>query len=341
MNNESLMKAFTVVTYPVVMSENYLKERVDDCAEKIVRRSHKSKTAIKIDIIKEFYCRYIQPEEYMRWEFENKSLKERCAYWPDRIAVRKMKSPQNNVLSGNKYDRYLLFKDFVKRDLIFVEHDADWKVVAAFQEKHSPFVAKPYNGSKGRGIMLVDEHNLKEFEHELRSSKEGYVLEERIIQGEELARFHPQSVNTIRFASMMDKEHHRVNAFALLRTGAGESFVDNVGAGGVAALIDTNTGIIISDGICGDKHYQAHPDTGIVFKGSVIPAWDELLKIADAVHGMYPKQKVFGFDFAWTAKGWDIVELNPAPSFATYQAIIGRGIKEMAKEAGFSMEPPK
>lgn len=337
--DEKRMRLFTRLTFPFVKRDEAFFGELKSYAEIVEARVPDGKfSGIMLDMLNEYYIRYVIPDEYVRWGFEKKDSGERGTYWTGQEVVRQLSSSKNNIMPKDKYGRFLLFQDYVKRDVICVKHDDDPAAADAFLEKHGKFVAKPLVGTKGHGIMVVDQNNMDEFKERLASSRGGYILEEMILQGEELARFHPKSVNTIRFASMMDKEHHRLNAFALLRTGAGESFVDNVGAGGVAALIDTNTGIIISDGICGDKHYQAHPDTGVVFKGSVIPAWDELLKLADDVHGRYTKQKVMGFDFAWTIRGWDIVEINPAPSFSTFQAITGKGIRAKVKEAGIDVD---
>ncbi len=336
--NEKMMKMFTRMTYPIVKRDDPFYQKLKSSAQIIEDRVPDSKLSeIMIDILNEYYIRYVLPDEYVRWEFEKKSSEERSTYWTGQEVVRQLTSPRYNIMPKDKYGRFLLFQDFVKRDVICVRIEDDLTVVDEFLDKHGRIVAKPLIGTKGHGIMVVDRNNVDQFKEHFATLK-GYILEEMIIQGEELAKYHPESVNTIRFASMMDKDHHRINAFALLRTGAGDSFVDNVGAGGVAALIDTDTGIICSEGICGEKRYTAHPDTGAVFKGSVIPAWDELLKLADDVHYRYVKQKVMGFDFAWTIKGWDIIEINPAPSFSTFQAITGKGIRSKVKEAGIDVD---
>ncbi len=337
--NETMMKMFTRMTYPFVKNDDPFYTNLKANAQIVEDRMHDGKLSkIMMDMLNEYYVRYVLPDEYVRWEFEKKGPEERSTYWTGVEVVRQLSSARYNIMPKDKYGRFLLFQDFVKRDVICVRKGDDPTAVDDFLKKHDKIVVKPLIGTKGHGIEVVDKENVEQFKKHLLSSRGGYILEEMIIQGEELAKYHPESVNTIRFVSMMDQNHKRVTAFALLRTGAGDSFVDNVGSGGVAALIDVNTGIICSEGICGEKRYTAHPDTGVVFKDSVIPAWDELLKLADDVHYRYVDQKVMGFDFAWTIRGWDIIEINPAPSFSTFQAITGKGIRARVKEAGIDVD---
>ncbi|MCR5450829.1 MAG: hypothetical protein K6F23_15690 [Solobacterium sp.] len=294
-----------------------------------------SRQGLRMDILKEYYAYDITPEEYMKFGFAGKNDAERRTFCPGYRNVRAAKTAQNSVWPENKYERYLMIKDYVKRDVVYIRNDENMEQnVKAFAEKYSRFVGKPVSGSKGHGIISVNADDTTLLEEKIRSSKNGYMLEEMIIQADALARFHPGSVNTIRFVSAADKNGEIRHLFALLRTGRGGSFVDNIGSGGMAAAIDLQNGVVYTDGINGDMYYKAHPDTGVVFRGAVIPEWKELLNIVDQVHSKYSSQKMMGFDFAYSDKGWDIVEINPAPSVRSFQAISGEGMMPVLKEIG-------
>ena len=62
------------------------------------------------------------------------------------------------------------------------------------------------------------------------------MAEELIIQHEATAHFHPQSLNTVRFPTIRQDDGVKL-WYPFLRMGKGESFVDNISSGGVAALV--------------------------------------------------------------------------------------------------------
>ena len=115
------------------------------------------------------------------------------------------------------------------------------------------------------------------------------ILESLIDQGQELAAFHANSVNTVRMVTCMNKKGEFYYLFALLRVGQGGSIVDNVGSGGLVSMIDLETGNVCSDAFCRTKYYELHPDTKVRFKGTKIPEWDKLLEIAKQLHTSQPR----------------------------------------------------
>ncbi|MDO4459121.1 MAG: sugar-transfer associated ATP-grasp domain-containing protein [Clostridia bacterium] len=161
------------------------------------------------------------------------------------------------------------------------------------------------------------------------------ILEDFIIQGEEMAVFHPQSINTCRFVSYIGNDGEAHPLFSTIRTGVGDSIVDNVGSGGITALVDIDTGIICTDGMRGINWYEKHPDSGVVFKGYQLPDWNELRAFIKSAHETRPQQKLLGWDMAWTVNnGWDVVEINPAPAFSSYQRLTGKGIRKYISSIG-------
>ena len=77
--------------------------------------------------------------------------------------------------------------------------------------------------------------------------------------------------------------------------------------------------------------FDRHPDTNVSFSGVQIPMWSELCSLVKQIHLEHKGQMVFGFDMAWTDKGWDLVEVNPAPSLNSYQELTGEGIRHYLK----------
>ena len=295
-----------------------------------------SNWSLKQAMIQSFIKDYYQPYEYRCFDFWGKSREYRSNFISDEEVLNLFRRDnQVNKLPRNKYERYRLFQDLYKRDIIDIKFDGtedEEKKYNKFRSMHSEAICKPVKGNKGIGVRKVDLASCTI--DELKSHFFGdCMLEELIIQGEELAQFHPTSINTVRFVTGLSPKGHFSFLYALFRTGCGGSVVDNVGAGGIIALINEN-GVIESDGMKFGQYYKTHPDTGVPYKGFHVPAWKELCAIAEKAHKTMPEQRLFGWDFAWTPNGWDLVEVNPAPAFISYQILKKEGIKNKIKNAG-------
>ena len=88
-----------------------------------------------------------------------------------------------------------------------------------------------------------------------------------MISDQALARFHPKSLNTVRYATFT-KDNTVHPLFSFVRFGKGDSVVDNTGSGSIVASIEIDSGIIKTNGA--DKignEYKTHPDTEIMIPG--------------------------------------------------------------------------
>ena len=114
-------------------------------------------------------------------------------------------------------------------------------------------IVKPNDAALGSGIFLADVSSEKEakelFERILNSNRGGYcIVEQRVMQSGSMAIWNPTSVNTVRLSTFLTKKGFFVLS-AMMRNGRAGQVVDNAGHGGVAASMDTETGIIITEGI--------------------------------------------------------------------------------------------
>lgn len=313
----------------------------------------------KVDTVVKTYCEHheVNDEKRLRKAFikeniENgfltdafigcalyeKSDAERKEYLSDRVFSELYSKGKLNTLPRDKYERYLIFKNTFKRDVIKIDFDFSVEEemrYADFISKHGEFIAKPLKGTKGKGVEKLSKEDFSDLQSLKAECETAVMLEELIIQGEEMASFNPSSVNSCRFVSVINKENKCDILFSTIRTGRAGSVVDNVGAGGITALIDNETGIVSTDGVCGFDYFEKHPDTGMAFKGFQVPDWEKLKELAFKAHSERPQQKLLGWDFAWTDKGfWDVIEVNPAPAFVSYQKLTGKGIIPLLKEKG-------
>ena len=90
-------------------------------------------------------------------------------------------------------------------------------------------------------------------------------------------------------------------------------FTDNVGYGGICAMIDPENGEIYQPETIVDHVYYpcpTHPDTGTVIGGRLIPCWDEAKKLVLDISRYMPEMEYLGYDVAITEDGPQIIEIN-------------------------------
>lgn len=295
------------------------------------------------DIVSCYILYGITPDEYFQQEFQNKSRDFRKT-----ILSRKRKDDLCCKYLGrdtrkyfmqlkDKWQFYNLAKPYFKRDVCRVEMDSDLAGIEAFCSKHRRFIAKPRFSSSGIGVHVIDLDNDTSIinkdaksllEHFQKIDDGKWMFEELIEQDPSMAAWHPSSVNTIRVPSIRTKNGCKI-ILPLFRTGKNGNLVDNChNDGGLMSVPDAETGVIITDGYdIYNNIVEAHPNSGIHFKGWQVPRWDELVKTASELHSsLPPKHKYVGFDFALTPKGWVVVEGNWG-NFP-HQVCVGYGIRE-------------
>ena len=277
------------------------------------------------------------PYEFRCYAFLSKSKNERQKYIPEESLKWTFKTDKSiNKLPRNKFRRYQLFSSLFHRDIICLSQENTEqaeKDYCNFKKNHSEAIFKPLKGAQGKGVRKIsikgmDYQSLREI-----LGTGDYMVEEVIKQGLELARFHPSSINTIRYVTAMSPEGKYSVLYSMLRCGGSGSVVDNVGSGGYIMLI-SDDGVIETDAMRAGEYFEKHPDTDVIFKGSKIPSWQEIKDIAEKAHKSLPEQRLFGWDFAWTENGWDLVEVNPGPAVVSFQILKNKGLKPNFQEAG-------
>jgi len=162
------------------------------------------------------------------------------------------------------------------------------------------------------------------------------LLEEVVVACDIISDLHPESLNTIRISTMLDKSKTKVTIIAAtLRIGAGGKVVDNFDAGSLAAAIDVESGVVSHKAM--DKkgnRYESHPDTGKPIFGIKIPGWQQIIDTCTKAALHYPHAPFIGWDVAISQAedGQDytvqIIEGNDSQCFLLIQAPLGAGLKE-------------
>ncbi|MBR1833983.1 MAG: hypothetical protein IJ785_00505 [Bacteroidales bacterium] len=283
-------------------------------------------------------------EEYDLYGFASKSEAERREYLTDaernRIC-RRVNSRKGARIVASKWLTYLQWKEFYHRKIWLIDSEQGIQHLLHDMPDAQQLVIKPTDQCGGRGVRLLTAADPEALQQQLTQTllhKEGnpapLLVEERIVQDERLAQWNGDSVNTIRMNTF--NLQGAVTLFtAFIRTGRKGSFVDNGIQGGLFASIDTDTGLIFTDGYdeCG-RRFPSHPDSGIPYRGQQIPRWQELVTLTKEIALRLPSMTYIGWDMTLTPAGWEPVEANRG-EFVAQQVTQGRGLrKEFEKRCG-------
>ena len=262
-------------------------------------------------------------DEVIMYDYRDLSDEGRRSFVPEydkNIFCDKVNDYEASKVFDSKWLSYCKFRDYYHRSCVCVSKSSikNNEQLSSFLRNHLRFILKPDSAACGRGILIIDATNetdaLNRINEGIGNSDGLFVIEELIVQNEEMGRFHPQSVNTVRIPTIrFDDRVEIVHPF--VRIGRGESIVDNAGAGGVFGNIETETGCVYA--ACDEIGHQfsIHPDTGIPIVGFVIPHWKEAVSFAKDLAMVVPSVRYVGWDLALTDKGWLMVEGNDKGQF--------------------------
>lgn len=232
------------------------------------------------------------------------------------------------ILFKKKYETFKVFKKWYSRDVIEIESEEDYDKFIEFASKHKTFFVKPESLGLGIGVhkfevknedyknafsQILSESGISKAESWAIGCK--VVLEEPIIQTDNMAAFHPSSVNMIRLTTVfVDDEVKFLDAW--LRVGMNGSDIAAAAEGEIYCGVNIDTGEVETNGYTefGDV-FERHPNTGIVFKGYKIDCWNEMLSMGKELAQVIPEVRYIGWDLALTENGWVIIEGNENGEF--------------------------
>lgn len=212
---------------------------------------------LRRDMIRSLFRYGSYYNEYFLFGYEGKDAAYRDGFITEGIRMSyypRMNDPKNTNMLENKYLTYQKFRDFYGRDVLRIKKGAQptpaaLEALRDFTQVHPRYIVKPVYAAFGKGVHTesIADYPYPEAAHAAYSAH-GAILEEIIEQGEELARIHPQSVNTLRIPTVVLADGSVRLFHPTLRVGRGDGIIDNFSAGGISALIDPETGCICSDG---------------------------------------------------------------------------------------------
>lgn len=275
---------------------------------------------------------WVSYSEYAyQYEFYKKTEEERDTYVSLlRMAYFYLRYGPGNVrpLFRNKKEFLKRFSQYVHREWLYTP-DSSYEGFEHLVTRYDCIV-KPSDGTRGKRIFKLFKDSSHDDDLRMFRSfvKEKMLVEQCIEPCPELKQLHPRSLNTIRVVTISNREKACVFS-AVLRTGVGASIIDNSHAGGISAQIDVRDGIVETDGANSKgERFVSHPDSGIVFKGFVIPKWTEIVSTCCEA-AMQTDNPITGWDVVVNHCGEiEFIEGNHTPDMDMMQTRYEAGFKK-------------
>lgn len=271
---------------------------------------------------------FISDFEY-RWL---RHINNRYKYWlEDKITVKYIASDFSDCFPSYYY--YTSLKNGAIKIIPMMDcpegYSASYEDIFRLVREKGELALKPDEGSHGEGFYrfsYIDGKyymNFQEVDEDfvrgvLSNVNNQYLVTEYIKMHPDLVKIYPGSVNTIRLIVFKKDGKTPVIGNAYMRIGSKKSgAVDNMGAGGMFAKIDIDTGRYFDPKICEHNEIlpcECHPDTGVKIEG-YLPNWDMVKEKVLAIAASINQIEYFGFDLAITEDGIKLPEINRFPDY--------------------------
>jgi hypothetical protein len=210
---------------------------------------------------------------------------------------------------------------------------------------------KHVSGTRGKGFFKVkiladgqeprvriqpkgEEMPLARFWDTLLDSKrfDGYFCQGVVDQHPALAELCTASLNTVRTWMAQGEDGRWSMQAAMLRIGLGDTSVDNISAGNMAASIDVPSGCLTV--ACREQPVRSvssrHPVTGAKIEGKTLPDWPDAVALCTRTAELFPYFGLLTTDVAFSTHGPVIVELGATPDDS--QIFFDRGVGPLLKK---------
>jgi len=198
---------------------------------------------------------------------------------------------------------------------------------------------KPASGRGGRGAERWDRVAQGQFVHsdgapisaeallghlKSRAQKCAIIVQRRVEPHAELVELTSGALPTIRVTSCLDERGEPEVVGGVFRMAiGGNRTVDNLHAGGIAANVGLDDGILSSASDLGIDSklgwLDRHPDTQARIAGRPLPMWSETKALAIRAHRSFADRVLVGWDIAITDDGPIVVEGNSSPDLDIVQ----------------------
>ena len=279
-------------------------------------------------ITEENWTDYISDFEY-KWL---RHINNKYRLWmEDKITVKYICSDYNECFP--EYYYHIILKNGSNKILPMMDCPEGYKgtiedIFRLVREKES-LALKPDEGSHGDGFYKFTYRDGRYYLNHKEATEDDviailndpgnqYLVTEYINMHDEIKRIYAGAVNTIRMIVFKKDGKNPVIGNAYMRFGSRRTgAVDNMGAGGMFAKIDIDTGKFYDAKIIEANEIKPclyHPDTNEKIEG-YLPNWEKVKASVLDVARSIPQLEYFGFDLALTETGLKFPEINRFPDY--------------------------
>ena len=139
------------------------------------------------------------------------------------------------------------------------------------------------------------------------------------------------ALSTIRVLTCLNERGEPELVGAAMRMAIGSNHVvDNLHAGGIAAAVNLDSGVLGSASNLGADSrigwLDSHPVSRAAIAGAELPMWDEVRELALRAHRAFDDRILVGWDIAITDDGPVLVEGNGSPDLDIMQRFVRHGL---------------
>ena len=158
-HNRFLVKSIALAIY-IIKGTSYqgTKQILENFVKAEKRADRRYIQKLILDIYFSIFYYQISLGEYFWYQFEGKNDKERRAYigsTEKNKLCAEIGDARSKRILADKYECYVFFKDFFRRDVIKVTCQEDKVAFEEFLFKHKEFIVKPVDQSEGLGIYRI------------------------------------------------------------------------------------------------------------------------------------------------------------------------------------------
>jgi hypothetical protein len=319
--------------------KNLDKEKFSRFLKFTVIKTGKSKPAIMADILRSVFRFNISILEYFQFGFAEKTNLERKEWagtgYMYEYQLKMNPKSEREILDDKRKFNQIYGKYFIHKVASLNELKKDNNLAEILLNNASGKIV--FKAADGKCGLSVDVQETKNFDsNSIILYMENHKLdlvEEFIIQHKQLNILSPSAVNTVRIFTQLDKNNDVLILGCRQRISV-NSFVDNMAAGNMAAVIDETTGKIIGPGIYSDitkEEEFLHPITGVSLIGFQVPFWKETISMVKEAAKAYPQNRSIGWDIVITDNGPGFIEGNHDWCKLLWQLPAKKGLKFLLK----------
>lgn len=294
------------------------------------------RTMVFLDFFRSKLKYHVSFEEYRQYSFYKLKDKAKKEYMTEydilKVVPARINKGEQKKLLDDKTTFNMFFRDLLGREFCVVTSENKEEFLQFVKDK-TQIIVKPIDSWCGSGVQKCgipeDPEEQIELYETLVKDYSTFLAEECFRQHADIAGLNPDTVNTLRVISVADSGNKIVIPFASIRIGRKGAVVDNFCAGGMAASIDIDSGLVSTCAIDGKgTEFLIHPDTGTSIIGFQVPFWEDVLETVRQAAGRIPEMRIIGWDVVIRDDGKIcLLEGNSGPGARTIQMPLKRGIK--------------